>query len=174
MASEDSVDDVVQTSLTLLPVVIHGVREPDDFHQPLGGVVDFSLEEPDRSDVPGDVVSSSGEFEVPLQKRHDFFRNRAPRRDRVNEHVGVPGFRMDRSRLEEVLREFEKSPSIPMLIDEEFRVDVETARRRRMLLDGDAETAFSFEHTRQKPAPPLLGRQSFLLIACTHALSPPR
>ena len=55
MASEDSVNDFFQASLSLLSIMIHGVSQLDDFHQTLTGVVTLELKKLYRLEIPGDV-----------------------------------------------------------------------------------------------------------------------
>ena len=64
-----------------------------------------------------------GERHVGFQKRDDLLRDGPPGRDGVHQHVGVSLFRKDATGLEDFARELEETTSIPVLIDEEFRID---------------------------------------------------
>ena len=143
--------DVLQSSPSLLAFVIHRIRKFHDFDQTLLGAMKSSLEHVNRLNVPSDIGFSGRELHVPFEKRNDLLRDGTPRRDRINEHIFVPRFRMDPSRLEEIPEELEKITTVLVLIDEKLRINIETRLCGRMALDRDAEATLSLEHTSQEP-----------------------
>src|SRR5262245_4775872 len=107
MASEVSVDDVLEGSLPLLAVVIHGVGKSDDSGKSLSRAMQPLFEQLQRLLVTQDVRPSRGILHVLVAKRNHLLRNRASRRDRVHEHISVAWFRMNATRPEVCLDEFE-------------------------------------------------------------------
>lgn len=157
MASEDSVDNILQRSLSLLAIVIHRIGKPYDPDQTLLGAMHPLFEELQRLLEAQDVRSSRGIDHESIEERDHLFRNRAPRRDGEHQHVRVALFREDAARSEVFLDELEEGSPIPMSVHEKFGIDEEPVLGGRVFLDGDTHAALSFNHTRDKPRLSFLG-----------------
>src|SRR5215470_8455704 len=82
-----------------------------------------SLEEADRLCEQCVVAFLPGERHIAFQKRDDLLRDGLPRRDGIHQHVWVSLLRKDTTGLEDFACELEETTSIPVLIDEELRID---------------------------------------------------
>jgi hypothetical protein len=87
--------------------------------------------------------------------------------DGVHENRLVTRLGVDRAGLELVHGHLEERSPDAVLDDAESGLHEETEWHRGMGLDAHVHAALSFDYTSQEPAPLLLARQAFLLIACT-------
>src|SRR5215211_1400033 len=167
MASEDSVEDFLQRALALLAVEVHRIGDLNDPRKP-GRVAMFSKREEvqDQLEAP-EVLRSCRVPHVPVEEGHNPPRQHGSGMDRVHEDRLVTRLRVDRASLELFPGHLEERPPDAVLRDAESGLDEEAEWDRGVGFDAHVHAALSFNHASQKPAPLLLARQAFLLIACT-------
>src|SRR5215211_4580651 len=125
MASEDSVEDVLQWTLALLAVEVHRVCELNDPRKSLRLPVGSLCEQSQNVPEPSEVVPTCGEPHVsPQERRYDRGENR-PGVDRIDQHRFVLGFGIDRAGPEFLPGHFEERPPDAVLRDAESRLDEE-------------------------------------------------
>jgi hypothetical protein len=95
MASEDSVEHMLERALPLLAVRVHRVGELDDLRQPFRGPMSAGLIQIHDHHEAREVAHSRGEAHVALQERNDPLSQQRTRMDRVDQDGLVPGLGRD-------------------------------------------------------------------------------
>src|SRR5262245_9737617 len=108
MASEDSVKHFLEWSLSLLAFVIHRIGNLDDSREPLLCSMRPRFEETYSLSETGVIFLPCGIHHIPLKERNDLFRDRASRRDGINQHVGISLLGKDTTCLEDLARELKQ------------------------------------------------------------------
>ena len=167
MASEDSVEDLLQRALALLPVEIHRVSDLNDLRKAGGSPMSGLCEQPQDVPEASEVLPTCGEPHVPPQEWcYDLGENR-PGMDRIDQHRFVPRLGINGAGAELVPGHLEERTPTSVLRDAESRLDEEGEWHRRVGFDSHVDAALTLNHSSEKPAALLLARQAFLLIACT-------
>ena len=167
MASEDSVENDLLRHASLLAAHVHRVRQPHDVRQSLRARVFSCFQEIDDPKKSRVVIAAGGHSHAPRQERRDAGHDPLPRDDREHKDIRIARFRADPACVKVVLGQLEKLAPRAVLVDEELPLDVVAEGPSGVRLDGDMDTAFSFDEPRSKPEPSLCARQAFLLIVCT-------
>ena len=145
MASEDSVKNFLEWSLSLLAFMVHLIGKPDNSRESLLGLMGAFFEEPQRLTKPFVVFLPRRKDHIPIQKRNDLFRNRSSRRDGVDQHIRIPVFWENTTGLENFRCDLEDSATVPVLVKKKFRIDVVTKRCGWMRFYGDTNASFSLQ-----------------------------
>jgi hypothetical protein len=167
MASEDSVEDLVHRTLSLLAGAVHRIRDFDDRRQPTGLTVQATFEKIHRIFKQLHVGVSGRELHVSPHERQHACGDARSRVDREHEDVRIAWLWPDPSALEHILHHFEQLSTLPVLINEKLRLYVEAEGGGRVSLDTEAPATLTLHDAGYKPAPRLCSRQSFLLIVRT-------
>jgi hypothetical protein len=167
MASEDSVENLIDRTTSLLSLAVHRVSDFDDRRQPTGLTMQASLEKMHRIFEQLHVGAPRRELHVSPHERQHMGADVRPRVDREHKNVGITWLWPDPSALEHILHHFEQLPTSPVLIHEKLRLDVEAEGGGRVPLDGETPAALTLHNASCKPASRLCSRQSFLLIVRT-------
>ena len=107
MASEDSVEDLVDRALSVLAVAVHRIRDFDDRRQSTGLTVQAALEEMHRIFKQLHVGASRRELHVSPHERQHVRIDVRPRIDREHQNVWISWLWPDPSALEYILHHFE-------------------------------------------------------------------
>jgi hypothetical protein len=134
MASEDSVEHMLERALPLLAVRVHRVGELDDLRQPFGGAMGAGLVEIHDHHEAREVAHARREAHVALQERNDPLSQQRTRIDRVDQHGLVPWLGRDAPALELLDGHLEQCAPASVLRDAERGLDVEAQGHRAMRL----------------------------------------
>ena len=148
MASEDSVEDGLSRHTPLFATHVHRVRQAHNLRKSFCSLMTSVLEEIDDSKESRVVIASGGYDHAPRQERRDVGHDRLPRDDREDQNIRIAGFRADPACSEVILGQLEKLAPRAMLVDEELRLDVVAEGSTGVRLDGDMDTALSFDEPR--------------------------
>jgi hypothetical protein len=169
MASEDSVEDVIELHPALLAVHVHRIGKSRYVGEPTWLSMHPAIHQVDHATEGLVVACPRGVAHVGSEKREHVLRDRRPRYDGVHQDIRVARLRADPADLEVLHGHFEELASDAMLVDEKLRLEAVAESLRGMTLDRDMHAALAFHQASQKPAPSLLARQAFLLIVRTGA-----
>ena len=147
MASEDSVEHMLERALSLLTVRVHRLGKLHDLHQPFRGAVSAGLTEIQDHHEAREIAHARGEPHVALQERDYPCLQQRTRMDRVDQHGLVPGLRRAAPTQELLDGHLEQRPATAMSRDAERRLDEEAERNGAMRLDGAMNAALSFDDT---------------------------
>jgi hypothetical protein len=144
MASEDSVENHFFRHSPMLAIPVDGVGKPDKLHDAFDGTLPALANQLDSLREDLIVHYTRGEAHVVTEERHDHLGENAPMGDLENQHVWIPGFREDRAGAELLRSHFEKTPSVPVLIQKELRLDEVAKGRGPVPFYGHAHASFAF------------------------------
>jgi hypothetical protein len=144
MASEDSVENVLRRDSSVLAVPIDGVGKPNQSGDPLERLVLASIDQLNSTREDLVVGHTRRKAHIPPKERNDGVSQDPSIRDLQDEHIFVPRFGEDAARPELCRSHLKKTPSVPVLIQEELRLDEVAESRAWMSLERDADAAFAF------------------------------
>jgi hypothetical protein len=144
MASEDSVEDLTLRDSPILAVSIDGVSKRDELNDAFATLMPPLADQVDGGGEDLVVRYARRKAHVAPEERNNYVPQDLSIRDLQDEHILVPGFREDRARSELLRSHFEESPSVPVLIQKELRLDEVAERSRAVPLQRHTYAAFSF------------------------------
>ena len=147
MASEDSVEHMLERALSLLTVRVHRLGKLHDLHQPFRGAVSAGLTEIQDHHEAREIAQrarrtacSAAGTGLPVPVTEDANGSRRPARPRSRAYACCA--------TQELLDgHLEQRPATAMSRDAERRLDEEAERNGAMRLDGDMNAALSFDDT---------------------------
>src|SRR5580704_14699258 len=107
MASEDSVEDLIDRTPTLLALAVHRIRDFDDRRQPTWLTMQPAFEKMHRIFKQLHIGASRGELHVLPHERQQVLRNIRTRVDREHKHIGIAWLWPDPPALKYLLHHFE-------------------------------------------------------------------
>jgi hypothetical protein len=144
MASEDSVENLCLRDPSVLAVAIDGVGESDELYEPLTRAMKTLAYKVHhvRKDLVVHYARRKAHV-VPEERNHSVPEDLAVR-DLQDQYGRISRFREDRARPKLLRSHFQESPPVPVLIQEELRLDEVAEGGGPMSLQRHANAAFSF------------------------------
>src|SRR5580704_7254775 len=151
VVSEDSFNYHPLRSLSLLAYHVHLVGLLNNFDQPMGIVMLFTIHCHHDFTKQLIVTFFTGERHVAFIERKHCLDETTSTYDRKDQYVFVATLWSDSSCLKYAPCKFEQSPPDLVLVQEKFRLYQVTKSRRFMILDRNAKTAFAFDQSCKEP-----------------------